>query len=255
MRRTIHAVSLPNRYATTIGRRSRSVSSVAVPDFTSTRSAAAIAVRDWPWISFTSSPRSASRAASVPVTRLYTRRVGVGRMNNGSSKSSRSNAAVSRNTPPRKSISDARLPGRSAITNRSPATSRILRARCLPFSVPSSSPMSSARGWPTKTARPPRSSYNAGSKGKQRENHVRRLRDALDPALAPEIHGWADVVGRGDAVFADPALHHQVEDVEVDPHHGVHALAHEMPGQSAQEANQARQTQQRVLEAVDREIV
>ena len=46
--------------------------------------------------------------------------------------------------------------------------------------------------------------------------------------LPPEVHGRADVVGRRYATLPNPALEHQVEDVEVDAHHDIHPLVHEM---------------------------
>ena len=94
-----------------------------------------------------------------------------------------------------------------------------------------------------------------GLEGKERQHHVGCLGDAFDAATAPEVDRGADVVRGRDAASPDAPLQHQVEDVEIHAHHQVHAIVHESALQLVQQAIEARQFEQRILEAVHGERV
>jgi len=81
--------------------------------------------------------------------------------------------------------------------------------------------------------------------------HVGGAGDARAASLPPEVDRRTHVVGGGNAALAHPAFEHQVEDVEVDAHHHVHAVGDEPPPQPPQQPHKTWRAQQGILEAVD----
>ena len=90
---------------------------------------------------------------------------------------------------------------------------------------------------------------------KQGQQQVRRTADAVNAAAPPSINRRADVVdGRHPGTF-QRTFQQQVEDIEVHTDEQVHRLFQELAAQAPPQAQQARQLDERVLEAVDGQCV